>query len=363
MRVDVNHFMRLALDLAVKARGRTYPNPLVGALIVKNGRVVGRGFHKKAGGPHAEIFALKSAGKKALGAALFCTFEPCAHYGATGPCVKEIVASGIKEVYIGMIDPNPLTRGKGAAYLEKNGIHVKVGFLKKEISQLNEGFIKAMTKNEPFVTVKSAASLDGKIATRCGESKWITSKASRAYAHSLRRYYDAIAVGINTVLKDDPCLEPCNSNHRFVKIIVDSDLKIPLTARLLKTKSKVIIAAVRKNEAKEKQLIKRGVEVFYTRKSSSRVDLKELLKKLNVLKIRNILVEGGAELVGSFLDEHLVDKALFFIAPKIIGGRRALSAVGGEGIKELDHAVCLKDFKIQRIKDDIFIEGYLKYSK
>ncbi|MFH1691286.1 MAG: bifunctional diaminohydroxyphosphoribosylaminopyrimidine deaminase/5-amino-6-(5-phosphoribosylamino)uracil reductase RibD [Candidatus Omnitrophota bacterium] len=363
MRFNVKHFMRLALELAAKAEGKTYPNPLVGALIVKNGHVVGQGFHKKAGGPHAEVFALKDAGKKALGATLFCTFEPCAHYGATGPCVKEIVASGIKKVYVGMVDPNPLTRGKGIAFLRKNGIKVYVGFLKREIARLNESFIKAVETNVPFVTVKSAASLDGKIATSCGESKWITSKASRVYAHYLRRYYDAIMVGINTVLKDDPSLEPCNRHHRFVKIIVDSDLKIPLTARLLKTKSKVVIAAVRKNKAKEEQLIKRGVEIIYTRGNGSRVDLKELLKKLNDLKVRNILVEGGAELVGSFLEERLADKALFFIASKIIGGRRALSAVGGEGVQRLDQAVCLKNYHIRRIKEDILIEGYLKYSK
>lgn len=361
MRVDVERFMRIALNLAAKAKGKTYPNPLVGVVIVKNNRIVGRGFHKKAGGPHAEIFALKEAGQNAEGAVLFCTFEPCAHYGATGPCVKEIVDAGVKEVYAGMIDPNPLTKGKGIAYLRKKGVGVKVGFLQKEIERLNEDFIKVMTKSEPFVTVKIAESLDGKIATRRGESKWITSAESRKHAHVLRRYYDAIMVGINTILKDDPRLEPYHNSHRLVKIIVDSDLKIPFDARVFKTKSSVIIAAVKKNEAKEEKLIKLGAQVLYVKSEKERVSLKDLLQKLNNLKIRNILVEGGAELVGSFLDHRLADKALFFIAPKIIGGRRALSAVGGEGVKKLHQAAYLRDVEIKRIKDDILIEGYLKY--
>ncbi len=363
MRVDVNCYMRVALNLAAKAKGRTYPNPLVGAIVVKNGHIVGQGFHKKAGGPHAEIFALRQAGQNAKGAVLFCTFEPCAHYGATGPCVKEIVAAGIKKVYAGMIDPNPLTKGKGVAYLRKNGISVEVGFLQNEIARLNEGFIKAMARREPFVTVKTAESLDGKIATRTGESQWITSSSSRVYAHNLRRYYDAIVVGINTVLRDDPRLEPVGRNHRFTKVIVDSDLRIPLTARLFKTRSKVIIVAVRKDRVKEKRLIKNGAAVFYTCADKTRVDLKELLKKLNDLQIRDVLVEGGAELVGSFLDKRLADKALFFIAPKIIGGRRALPAVGGEGAEKLCRAAFLRDVEIKKIEDDIFIEGYVKYFK
>lgn len=363
MRVEVERFMRIALNLAAQAKGETYPNPLVGAVIVKNNRIVGRGFHKKAGGPHAEIFALKEAGKNAKGAVLFCTFEPCAHYGATGPCVKEIVDAGVKEVYAGMIDPNPLTKGKGIAYLKKKGIGVEVGFLQEEIERLNEDFIKAVTKKMPFVTVKIAESLDGKIATRTGESKWVTSAESREYAHVLRCYYDAIMVGINTVLKDDPWLESSQRRHPLTKIVLDSDLRIPLTSRLFKNKSSVIIAAARNNETKERELTRRGIKVLYVKTERERVSLKDLLQKLNSLKIRNILVEGGAELVGSFLDHKLADKALFFIAPKIIGGRRALSAVGGEGVKELHQAAYLRDIEIKKIKDDILIEGYLKYRK
>lgn len=359
---DVNYFMRVALELAAKARGATYPNPLVGAVIVKNGRVIGRGFHKKAGGPHAEIFALRQAGREAQGAALFCTFEPCAHYGATGPCVKEIVAAGIKNIYIGMIDPNPLTCGKGVSFLKKNGVKVKVGFLEDEIARLNEDFIKAMKSNKPFVTVKTAESLDGKIASRTGESQWITSCASRAYAHKMRSYYDAIMVGINTVLKDNPRLESGLKNHLLTKVIVDSDLKMPLTARLLFTKSPVLVACVRKNPSKEKRLKEKGVDIIYCQSNKGRVDLKDLLGKLNNLRIRNILVEGGAALIGSFFDQKLADKALFFIAPKIIGGKHALSSIGGEGAGRIKQAAVLENVELKQIKKDILISGYLKYS-
>ena len=363
MQADVEKFMRRALHLAEKAKGETFPNPLVGAVVVKNGRVVGQGFHKKAGGPHAEIFALKEAGQRAQGAALFCTFEPCVHYGRTGPCVDKIIKAKIKDVYAGMLDPNPLTKGKGVEKLRKAGIRVKVGFLENEIRHLNEPFIKAMTRGEPFVTIKIAESLDGKIATRRGESKWITNELSREYAHFIRRFFDAIMVGIHTVLKDDPKLEPLarHRNHSLTKIIIDSELKIPPGARLLKTRQPVIIAAVKKNKVKEKKLVGRKVKVIYTKSDKGRVDLGELLRKLNHLELRNILVEGGSELIGSFLDKKLADKALVFMAPKIIGGRCALTSVGGEGADTLQSAIRLGSISIKRLRDDILLEGYLKY--
>ncbi|HQP91675.1 MAG TPA: bifunctional diaminohydroxyphosphoribosylaminopyrimidine deaminase/5-amino-6-(5-phosphoribosylamino)uracil reductase RibD [Candidatus Omnitrophota bacterium] len=250
----VLRYMRIALKLAEKAEGATFPNPCVGCIIVKDNKIIGRGFHRKAGFSHAEVVALKSAGNRARGASLFCTFEPCAHFGRTGPCVDQIIKAGIKEVYIGMIDPNPLTRGKSIIKLKKSGIKVSVGYLQDEISKLNRPFIKAMTKGIPLVTIKIAESIDGKTATSSGESKWITSGISRKYSHDRRCLFDAIMVGSSTLLKDDPGLECSDKAHNMAKIVVDSDLKTPPSARIFKTKQKVLIAAVRKNALKEERL-------------------------------------------------------------------------------------------------------------
>ncbi|HAJ56951.1 MAG TPA: bifunctional diaminohydroxyphosphoribosylaminopyrimidine deaminase/5-amino-6-(5-phosphoribosylamino)uracil reductase RibD [Candidatus Omnitrophica bacterium] len=363
MQARVEFYMRQALELALRAEGDTFPNPLVGAVIVKNSKIIGRGFHKQAGGPHAEIYALKEAGPSARGATLFCTFEPCAHFGRTGPCADEIIRYGIKEVYVGMVDPNPITKGRGIERLRRHGIRVKAGILERDIAAINKPFIKAHALGLPLVTIKIAESLDGKIATRAGRSKWITSAASRSYAHDRRRFFDGIMAGIQTVLKDDPGLESaCGvKRHRLTKIIVDSELKIPLTARLLDTKQPVIIAAVKKNKAKEEKLRRIGAEVVYTRPHRGRVSLKQLLRYLNKKELRSILVEGGAELTGSLLDERLADRAHVFIAPVFIGGRTALSSVGGRGVASPGSAVRLEDVLIKRSGEDILIEGGLKY--
>ncbi|MFH0940272.1 MAG: bifunctional diaminohydroxyphosphoribosylaminopyrimidine deaminase/5-amino-6-(5-phosphoribosylamino)uracil reductase RibD [Candidatus Omnitrophota bacterium] len=364
MQADVKRFIRMAISLAEGARGETFPNPLVGAVVVRNGRVVGRGFHKKAGGPHAEIYALKEAGRQARGASLYCTFEPCSHYGRTGPCVDEIILAGIKKVYCGIIDPNPITSGRGVRALREAGIKVSVGFFEDEIRRLNEPFIKAVTKGMPFVTVKIAESLDGKTATRTGESKWITSESSRQYAHLSRRFYDCIMVGVNTVLKDDPVLEMPSERfkgNKLIKVVVDSRLRIPLSAKLLNTCQPVIVACVKKAILKEKKLRQMGVLVIRTRSKKGRVDIRELLEKLGQLEIRNVLVEGGSALIGSFLDLRLADKAIVFIAPKIIGGTNSIPAVGGKGVKQLRSAIGLKDITMKRFSGDIMLEGYLDY--
>ncbi len=354
--------MGLALDLAQKAAGATFPNPLVGACVVKNGKLVGQGFHKKAGGPHAEILALRQAGRKSRGAALYCTLEPCAHYGRTGPCADAIIRAGIKKVYIGMVDPNPLTRGRGLKKLSRSGIKVRSGIMGEKAAALNRPFIKAMTKGLPQVTIKIAESIDGKIATAKGESKWITGVAARAYGHALRDLYDGIMVGINTVIKDDPGLEP-GRGHKLVKIVVDSYLKIPPGAKLLNTQQPVIVVAIRKNRRKEEALRKKGAQVIYAKPKGTKVDLCDLLRHLCSFELRNILVEGGAELIGSLLDEKLADHALVFIAPKIIGGSRALTSVGGRGIDRLSRAVFLENTSFEKIKEDILIRGDLKYYK
>lgn len=361
MQDKLNRYMELALALAQKAAGRTFPNPLVGAVIVKNGRIAGKGFHKKAGGPHAEIFALKNAGRKAKGAVLFVTLEPCFHYGRTPPCVDEIIKSGIKKVYVSTRDANPLTAGKSVKKLRANGIDVEIGLKAREAKLLNEAFFKSMEKSLPLVTIKMAQSIDGKTATSKGQSKWITGSISRKYSHDIRRFYDAILVGINTVLKDDPMLEPSDQSHRLVKVILDSSFRIPLGSRLLKGRQPVIIAAVKKNIPKERRLKKMGVEVVYIRAKGKRIDLKDLLARLNSFEIRSILVEGGSEVIGSFLDERLADKAIVFIAPKIIGGRSALGSVGGAGARSLSSCIKFKNISLRRIGEDFLFEGAIKY--
>lgn len=358
----VEKFMRMAIALARKGEGTTFPNPCVGALLVRGGRVVGCGFHRRAGGPHAEAAALKEAGPRAKGSVLFCTLEPCIHHGRTAPCVEALVASGIRKAYVGMVDPNPLVRGKGIAGLRRAGIPVEAGILEGECLKLNEPFVKAMTRGLPFVTVKIAESLDGKTATASGESKWITGGDSRRHAHATRRLFDAILVGINTVLKDNPRLEPSGRGHRLAKVIVDSKLALPPAAHLLETTQPVFVAHVLRDAKREKELAERGAVLLRTESETGRVDLRYLLGELNRWEIRNLLVEGGSEIAGSFLDEKLADKIMAYVAFKVIGGREALSPIGGTGVGRIKDAVRLKKVSCTSFDRDILIEGYLDYS-
>jgi len=244
MKKNHEYFMNIAMRLALKARGKTSPNPLVGALVVKNSRIIGEGYHEKAGTRHAEVIALDEAGKAAVNATLYVTLEPCAHFGKTPPCVDRIAKSGIREVIIGMIDPNPLNNGKGVKILKQHKIKVEVGFLEGRLRRINEAFIKYISKRMPFVTVKVAQSLDGKIATATGDSKWITSDKSRLYAHRLRQNYDAIMVGVNTVLRDNPRLDAWFSKRQPAKIVVDSQLSTPEDANIFSKNSKAIIVTL-----------------------------------------------------------------------------------------------------------------------
>jgi len=355
--------MRLAMNLALKARGRTSPNPMVGAIVVKNGRIIGKGFHEQAGLAHAEIVALDEAGSKARGATLYVTLEPCAHFGKTPPCVDRIIKSGIKEVIVGMIDPNPVNNGKGINILRQNRIKVEAGFLEEELRRINESFIKYITKRSPFVTVKAAQSLDGKIATRTGDSKWITSDKSRGYAHRIRSQYDAIMVGVNTVLKDDPQLDAWFSRKHPAKIIVDSQLSIPQNANLFSGKSQVIIVTlpVRPGqETENRKLLASKANILEVKEKDGQINLKDMMKKLARMRLANILVEGGGTLIGSLFDERLVDKVLIFISPKVIGGKDAISSVMGKGIGRMDQAIRLKDTKFKRLGEDLLVEGYIK---
>jgi len=363
MKKDHAYFMRLAMQLALKAKGNTSPNPMVGAVAVKNNRIVGKGYHAKAGLAHAEIVALDEAGESARGATLYVSLEPCAHFGKTAPCVDRIIKSGVNRVLVGMGDPNPLNNGKGTQILRQHGIRVEVGFLEKELRKMNEVFIKYITKRIPFITVKIAESLDGRIATRTGDSKWITSDKSRVYVHRIRKDYDAVMVGVNTVLRDNPKLDAWFSQKQPVKIIVDSRLSAPTDSHVFSRNSSAIIATLVSSpgqETENRKLLGQKARILEVKEKSGQINLKDMMKKLAQLGIANILVEGGGTLVGSLFDEELVDKVLFFISPKIIGGKEAIGAVMGKGIGRMDKAIKLKDVRLKRIGEDFLIEGYLK---
>ena len=335
-------YMALAVALAKKAEGMTSPNPIVGAVIVKNGRIVGRGYHKRAGLAHAEINALLQAGNKAKGATLYITLEPCDHFGRTPPCTDAIIKSGVDRVVVAMTDPNPINNGSGIRKLKRRDIKVSVGLLAKDAMAMNRSYIKFITKGLPFVTVKVAQSLDGKIATGTGDSKWISDDDSRRYVHELRRRSDAVMVGANTVRIDDPLLlSKLSCGNQPIRVIVSGKSEIPSGAKVFSgpQKSPVII-------------------VKPAGRTGKRVNLKKLLKALAKRDITNILVEGGGELIASLVKERLVDRFLVFIAPKIIGGRDSKTAVEGSGIKRIKDALVLKNMSVKRFKEDILIEAY-----
>lgn len=357
-------FMRLAMQVALKAKGKTSPNPLVGALVVKNGKILSQGFHQKAGLAHAEVVALDKAGKKARGAILYVTLEPCSHFGRTPPCVDRIIKSGLKKVVVGMIDPNPLNNTKGIGILKKHGIEVETGFLEDELRSINESFIKYISKRLPFVTVKVAQSLDGKIATYSGDAKWITSDRSRVYAHRLRRYYDSIMVGVNTILRDNPRLDAWFSKRQPAKIVVDSQLSIHQDANMFSRRDSWVIIVTLPvkpdQETENRKILSQKARILEVREKEGQINLRDMMKKLAKLEITNILVEGGGTLIGSLFDEGLVDKVLFFVSPKIIGGKDAISSVMGKGIVRVDKAIKLRGVKLRRIGEDFLIEGYIK---
>jgi len=360
---DDEYYMRLALKLALKAKGKTSPNPLVGALVVKNSRIVGCGFHARAGLAHAEINALDEAGKKAKGASLYVTLEPCAHTGRTAPCVNRIIESGIKEVVVGMIDPNPLNNGKGIALLRQHNIKVRHGVLADGSARINESFIKYITTRLPFITVKVAESLDGRIATYTGDSKWITSDKSRAFAHKIRNDYDAVMVGVNTVLRDNPRLNAWFSGKQPVKIIMDSNLSTPENANIFSKDSRVIIITLPSRPGQETENRKRLLEkakIIEVKERSGQINLRDALKRIARLQITSILVEGGGTLIGSLFDEGLVDKVLFFISPKIIGGKDAISSVMGKGVRRADQAIKLRGVKFRRFGEELLVEAGVK---
>ncbi|MGA2465803.1 MAG: bifunctional diaminohydroxyphosphoribosylaminopyrimidine deaminase/5-amino-6-(5-phosphoribosylamino)uracil reductase RibD [Thermodesulfobacteriota bacterium] len=356
------HWMKRALRLAEKGRGRTSPNPMVGAVLVKNGKVVGEGYHIKAGADHAEIIALRQAGEKARGATLYLNLEPCIHYGRTPPCAPAVIEAKVKRVVIGMEDPNPLVRGRGLESLKRAGLDVEVGILEKECRRLNEAFCKYILKKEPFVILKVAATLDGKMATREGDSKWISGETSRQFVHRMRDQVDGVLVGIGTVLKDDPQLTTRIKKGRDpYRIILDSRLRIPEEAKVIgNSPSKAIIATTElADRDKIERLEKRGVRILILDSKQGKVDLKSCLPKLGEIEIMSLMVEGGSQINGSFLDEGLIDKIFLFFSPKLIGDKEALGIFGGSGKATLKEAISLNELRVRRIGEDILIEGYV----
>ena len=356
--------MRLALKLALRAKGRTSPNPLVGAIIVKNGKILGQGFHRQAGSPHAEIIALEKAGPQAKGADLYLNLEPCSHFGRTPPCVDAVIAAKIKRVFTGMRDPNPLVKGKGLKKLKAAGIEVMTGILEDECRKVNEIFIKYITTKQPFVILKTAASLDGRIGAETGDSKWITNDKSREYVHRLRDEVDAILVGIGTVQRDDPrltCRIKSGKGKDPIRVVVDSSLKISLKAKVLNLKSqaRTIVAATPKASPKKIKAIENlGAQVLVT-PSKNRVDLKRLMRVLGKQGIASVLIEGGSGINTAALEAGIVDKVLYFYAPRIIGGIKAPLMVGGKGVSRVKKALLLRNIKTRRFGDDVMVEGYV----
>ncbi len=411
------HYMRLALRLAARGAGWVSPNPMVGAVVVRDGEIVGRGWHRRYGGPHAEVEALQVAGERARGATLYVTLEPCNHEGLTPPCTQAVLAAGISRVVIAMADPNPRVTGGGAAFLADKGVAVTLGVLEEEARRLNEAWIKWVTTGLPFVVAKAACSLDGRIATVTGESQWLTGVAARTFGHRLRHECDAVLVGVGTVLADDPQLtvrlgagkarggvqearvpppaaaapdalgvacilpasepappvrppaatggrrEPRPQGKDPLRVVLDSALRIPLSARLLHLESPAptLIAATPQAPAERVEALRQaGAEVLILPEERGRVALRPLLERLGKRKVTSILVEGGAETLGSFFDARLVDRFYFFYAPKILGGKEGYPMIAGHGVRHLAEAHLARDLRVRRLGPDILVTGRLR---
>ena len=385
--------MRRAIELAKKGGGYVHPNPLVGCVVVKDGEIIAEGYHEKYGEFHAERNALLHCQSETKGASLYVTLEPCCHYGKTPPCTDIIIEKGINKVYIGILDPNPLVAGKGVKILQDAGIEVEVGLCSDEIRELNKIFLKYITTKRPYVIMKTAMTLDGKIAAFTGDSRWVTNEESRKMVHQLRSEMAGVIVGIGTVLADDPMLNVRleGNPHQPIRIVVDSNLRIPIDSQLVKTakeyrtivvcrnfdRSEEKRSAVEKsflveslnNDHKQydfvdggfldslRSLEMTGLEIIQCSENKNHVDINDLMSKLGAMGIDSLLLEGGGTLNAAFLEAGCVDEVWAFIAPKIIGGAAAQTPVLGEGIAKMSDAIQLQDIDIQNIKGDILIKG------
>ncbi|WHY73221.1 bifunctional diaminohydroxyphosphoribosylaminopyrimidine deaminase/5-amino-6-(5-phosphoribosylamino)uracil reductase RibD [Fictibacillus enclensis] len=361
---DHTFYMKLALENARAMKGQTDPNPMVGSVIVNENRIVGIGSHLKPGEPHAEIHAIRMAGEKAEGGTIYVTLEPCSHYGRTGPCAQAIVKAGLSKVVIASLDPNPLVSGRGVAILKEAGIEVITGIMEKESQQMNEVFNKFIVQKLPFVTVKSAATLDGKIATATHDSKWITGEAARKNVHQIRNENMAILVGVNTVIKDDPELTARIPNGRNpVRVILDSTLRIPVSSKVVQDKKAEtwIFTTERAGEEKRQVLESHGVSIFTTKSRADRVNPEEVLHLLGEQQISSVMIEGGGAVNASFLEQQLIDKFVVYMAPKLLGGSLSPTFLEGEGAERMSGAVDLREMTVEQVGDDFKFTGYPVY--
>lgn len=359
-------YMKMALALAEKGRGYTSPNPMVGAVIVKNGNIIGRGYHQAAGKPHAEVNAITDAKGETIGATIYVTLEPCNHYGRTPPCTRAIIGAKIKRVVVAMTDPNPGVAGGGCDFLRNNGVDVVTGVCEAEAQKLNAFFIKYVRTGMPYVILKCAATLDGKIATETGDSKWITGTAARRHAHRIRHAVDGILVGVDTIRADDPNLttrlEDVNGKNPL-RIVLDSRLTIPENARIIKENqapATIIVSGPDAPGEKRKKLIERGASVMEMPLKDGRIDLPPLMEMLGKMSITSLLVEGGSRVSASMLSAGVVDRICFFYAPKILAGD-GISICRGPGPEKMASAIQVKNIEINRFEDDILIEGDVIY--
>ena len=383
--------MRRAIELAKKGGGYVHPNPMVGCVVVNNGEIIAEGYHEKYGEFHAERNALLRCQSETKGASLYVTLEPCCHYGKTPPCTEIIIEKGIKKVFVGILDPNPLVAGKGVKLLQDAGIEVEVGLCEDEIRELNKVFLKFITTKRPYIIMKTAMTLDGKIAAHTGDSRWVTNEQSRKLVHELRSEMAGVIVGIGTVLADDPMLNVRleGNPHQPIRIVVDSNLRIPIDSQLVKTAKEyrtIVVcchfdrSAAQRSEVEKsssnmhklndsvkqgfldklemtKTLISKGVEVIQCASKDNHVDINDLMNKLGAMGIDSLLLEGGGTLNAAFLEADCVDEVWAFIAPKIIGGEDAKTPVSGNGIDKMSDAIQLQNIDIQNINGDILIKG------
>lgn len=362
------YYMKKALKLAAKGEGYTTPNPLVGAVVVKNDKIVGKGYHKKAGEPHAEVHALNQAGEKAAGATLYVNLEPCCHLGKTPACSLKIINSKISRLVVAMEDPNPVVAGKGIQDLEEAGIEIKTGVLEQEAKELNEIFIKHMTEEEPFIILKTGQTLDGYLATRTGDSRWVTNEKARKYGHQLRHKVDGILVGVGTVISDNPRLTTRlddKDGKDPIRIVLDSKLRTPTNANIINEDSEsptFIVTTEDYDREKYKKLNKLNnlSIIVLIKDSNGRIDLEQLLKELYKKEITSILIEGGGKVNHSFLETGLIDKIYCFIAPKLLGGNDGIASFNGPGVKKMNNAYELKNIEYELLDGNILCKGEIR---
>ena len=364
--MDDRSFMQQALALAERGRGWTSPNPMVGAVVVKEGSIVGRGYHERAGGPHAEVNAIDDAGEKARGATIYVTLEPCNHFGRTPPCTRKILEAGIQRVVVAMADPNPGVTGGGNQYLQDQGVEVITGICEREAQTLNEGFVTWVTTGRPFVILKCAATLDGRIATRTGDSKWVTGPAARGHVHRIRHSVDGIMVGVQTAIADDPGLTTRLENEKGsdpTRIILDSRLSMPPTAKMLHQESTAptwVVCGPDAPAGRRSALEAAGARVMPGVLRDGRIDLAPLMDRLGDEGITSLLIEGGAAVIGSALAAGIVDRINFFYAPKILGGDDGIPICRGLGPETMQNSIAVYDLSVTQMGPDVMLQGYLK---